>query len=48
MIQSVMTQSFAAESTTDDVWAGIVAPAEEIGGRYWEDCHGALPSEGAA
>ena len=25
-----------AQST---VWAGVVAPADEVGGRYCEDCH---------
>ncbi len=28
------------------IWAGIVAPAEEIGGSYCEDCHVAEPADG--
>jgi NAD(P)-dependent dehydrogenase (short-subunit alcohol dehydrogenase family) len=27
------------QGAATSVWAGIVAPAEEIGGRYCEDCH---------
>lgn len=29
------------------VWAGVVAPAEEVGGRYCEDCHVAEFTEGS-
>jgi NAD(P)-dependent dehydrogenase (short-subunit alcohol dehydrogenase family) len=29
------------------VWAGVVAPADEVGGRYCEDCHVAERTEGA-
>jgi NAD(P)-dependent dehydrogenase (short-subunit alcohol dehydrogenase family) len=29
------------------VWAGFVAPADEVGGLYCEDCHVAEPAEGA-
>jgi NAD(P)-dependent dehydrogenase (short-subunit alcohol dehydrogenase family) len=28
------------------VWAGVVAPADEVGGLYCEDCHVAEPAEG--
>jgi NAD(P)-dependent dehydrogenase (short-subunit alcohol dehydrogenase family) len=34
----------AGAATT--VWAGIVAPAEDVGGLYCEDCHVAEPAEG--
>ncbi len=27
------------QGTATSVWAGVVAPADEIGGRYCEDCH---------
>jgi NAD(P)-dependent dehydrogenase (short-subunit alcohol dehydrogenase family) len=27
------------QGAATSVWAGVVAPAEEIGGRYCEDCH---------
>lgn len=27
------------------VWAGVVAPADEVGGHYCEDCHVAAPSQ---
>jgi NAD(P)-dependent dehydrogenase (short-subunit alcohol dehydrogenase family) len=30
------------------VWAGVVAPAEEVGGRYCEDCHVAELVDGAS
>ena len=29
------------------VWSGIVAPADEVGGLYCEDCHVAEPAEGS-
>jgi NAD(P)-dependent dehydrogenase (short-subunit alcohol dehydrogenase family) len=29
------------QGAATSVWAGVVVPAEEIGGRYCEDCHGA-------
>jgi NAD(P)-dependent dehydrogenase (short-subunit alcohol dehydrogenase family) len=28
-----------AQGAATSVWAGVVAPADEIGGRYCEDCH---------
>ena len=28
-----------AQGAATSVWAGVVAPAEEVGGRYCEDCH---------
>jgi hypothetical protein len=28
------------------VWAGVVAPADDVGGRYCEDCHVAVRTEG--
>jgi hypothetical protein len=27
------------EGATTSVWAGVVADADEVGGRYGEDCH---------
>jgi hypothetical protein len=27
------------QGAATSVWAGVVAPAEEIGGRYCENCH---------
>ncbi len=27
------------QGAATSVWAGVVAPAEEVGGRYCEDCH---------
>ncbi len=32
-----------AQGAATSVWAGVVAPAEEIGGLYCEDCHIAAP-----
>jgi NAD(P)-dependent dehydrogenase (short-subunit alcohol dehydrogenase family) len=34
-----------AEGASTTVWAGVYAPAEEIGGRYCEDCHVGQPVE---
>ena len=34
------------QGAATSVWAGVVAPAEEVGGLYCEDCHVAEPSEG--
>ncbi len=34
------------QGAATSVWAGVVAPADEVGGRYCEDCHVGLPSEG--
>ncbi|HEY5711259.1 MAG TPA: SDR family NAD(P)-dependent oxidoreductase [Allosphingosinicella sp.] len=34
------------QGAATSVWAGIVAPADEIGGRYCEDCHVATLVEG--
>ena len=28
-----------AQGAATSVWAGVVAPADEVGGRYCEDCH---------
>lgn len=28
-----------AQGAATSVWAGVVAPAEEVGGRYCENCH---------
>ena len=37
------------QGAATSVWAGIVADAEEVGGRYCEDCHvaGLLTGEGS-
>jgi NAD(P)-dependent dehydrogenase (short-subunit alcohol dehydrogenase family) len=35
------------QGAATSVWAGIVAPADEVGGRYCEDCHVAELVEGA-
>ena len=35
---AAMTKSIPQGAATT-VWAGVVAPAEEVGGRYCEDCH---------
>lgn len=34
------------QGAATSVWAGVVAPAAEVGGLYCEDCHVAEPSEG--
>jgi NAD(P)-dependent dehydrogenase (short-subunit alcohol dehydrogenase family) len=34
------------QGAATSVWAGVVAPAEEVGGRYCEDCHVAQIGEG--
>jgi hypothetical protein len=34
------------EGAATSVWAGFVAPAEEIGGRYCEDCQVSQTTEG--
>jgi NAD(P)-dependent dehydrogenase (short-subunit alcohol dehydrogenase family) len=34
------------QGAATSVWAGVVAPAEEVGGLYCEDCRVAEPSEG--
>lgn len=36
------------QGAATSVWAGVVAPADEVGGRYCEDCHvaKALPDDG--
>jgi len=33
-----------AQGAATSVWAGVVAPAEEVGGKYCEDCHVATVS----
>jgi NAD(P)-dependent dehydrogenase (short-subunit alcohol dehydrogenase family) len=33
------TRKTIAQGAATTVWAGAVAPAEEVGGRYCEDCH---------
>lgn len=35
-----------AQGAATTVWAGVVAPAEDIGGQYCEDCHVAGPAVG--
>jgi NAD(P)-dependent dehydrogenase (short-subunit alcohol dehydrogenase family) len=35
------------QGAATSVWAGVVAPAEDVGGRYCEDCHVADIVEGA-
>ena len=58
LIDQVNAQSVAAgqppfqwktipQGAATSVWAGIVAPADEVGGLYCEDCHVAEPAEGA-
>ena len=37
-----------AQGAATSVWAGFVAPAEDVGGRYCEDCHVAEVVEGMA
>jgi len=34
------------QGAATSVWAGVVAPADEVGGRYCEDCHVAGIVEG--
>jgi NAD(P)-dependent dehydrogenase (short-subunit alcohol dehydrogenase family) len=34
-----MTWKSVPQGAATSVWAGVVAPAEEVGGRYCEDCH---------
>jgi len=35
------------QGAATSVWAGVVGSADEVGGRYCEDCHLAEPAEGA-
>jgi hypothetical protein len=35
------------QGAATSVWAGVVASADEVGGRYCEDCHVAQLAEGA-
>lgn len=35
------------QGAATSVWAGVVAPADDVGGRYCEDCHVAAIVEGA-
>jgi NAD(P)-dependent dehydrogenase (short-subunit alcohol dehydrogenase family) len=35
-----------AQGAATSVWAAVIAPADEIGGRYCEDCHVAVIQEG--
>jgi NAD(P)-dependent dehydrogenase (short-subunit alcohol dehydrogenase family) len=35
------------QGAATSIWAGVVAPADEVGGRYCEDCHVAAFSEGS-
>jgi NAD(P)-dependent dehydrogenase (short-subunit alcohol dehydrogenase family) len=35
------------QGAATSVWAAFVAPGDEVGGLYCEDCHVALPSEGS-
>src|SRR5262249_42875222 len=34
-----LQQKSIPQGAATSVWAGVVAPADEIGGRYCEDCH---------
>jgi hypothetical protein len=34
------------QGAATSVWAGVVAPADVVGGRYCENCHVAEPLEG--
>jgi hypothetical protein len=34
------------QGAATSVWAGVVAPADEVGGLFCEDCHVAEPAEG--
>ena len=34
------------QGAATSVWAGFVAPADRVGGRYCEDCHVAEPADG--
>jgi hypothetical protein len=34
------------QGAATSVWAGVVAPADEVGGRYCEDCHVAEVADG--
>ncbi|HEY3253936.1 MAG TPA: SDR family NAD(P)-dependent oxidoreductase [Polyangiaceae bacterium] len=36
------------QGAATSVWAGVVAPADEVGGRYCEDCHVAEITDGGA
>jgi NAD(P)-dependent dehydrogenase (short-subunit alcohol dehydrogenase family) len=37
--QPPLTVKSIPQGAATSVWAGVVAPAEEVGGRYCEDCH---------
>jgi NAD(P)-dependent dehydrogenase (short-subunit alcohol dehydrogenase family) len=41
------THKTIPQGAATTVWAGVVAPADEVGGRYCEDCHVAELAEGA-
>jgi NAD(P)-dependent dehydrogenase (short-subunit alcohol dehydrogenase family) len=47
---SSFVQKNAAQGAATTVWAGVFAPADEVGGRYCEDCHVAdvLPGKAAS
>ena len=36
---SAFTWKTVAQGAATSVWAGVVAPADEVGGQYCEDCH---------
>ena len=37
--KSALQRKSVEQGAATSVWAGIVAPADEVGGRYCEDCH---------
>jgi len=43
--QAAMEWKSIPQGAATSVWAGVVAPAEAVGGRYCEDCHVAEVSE---
>ena len=50
LINSNFVRKNAAQGASTSVWAGVFAPADEVGGRYCEDCHVAevLPEKAAS
>jgi NAD(P)-dependent dehydrogenase (short-subunit alcohol dehydrogenase family) len=45
LTMAMMMNKSVAQGAATSVWAGFVAPAAEIGGRYCEDCHVAEVTE---
>jgi hypothetical protein len=47
-MKSAPNRKTIPQGAATSVWAGVVAAAEDIGGRYCEDCHVADAAKGPA